>query len=103
MRHKEAMPNWKTEANEVDKMLQHEVELAQMQKEADHTKKLIADDNRQAEEAAVVADTATARAAAHAQQAAEADRHEEARQARLREEAAKAAAHAAEAARLAAA
>ena len=97
----ELEPHWKTEVDEVDKMLQQEVELAKLKLEAEQTRKLIAEVKRQAEEAAMVAADAIARATAQARQAGETASQEVARHAKLREEADKTAAHAAEAARLA--
>ncbi len=76
-----------------------EMELAQLQQKAKEIKRLMLELRRQAEEAVA----SVARATAHAQQATEAARQEEAKQAIIREEAARAYALAAEAAKLAAA
>jgi len=59
------------EGEDETKLLQQEMELAQLQQEAEATKRLIMEVRREAEEATTGAAAATAHAAAHAQQTVE--------------------------------
>ncbi len=96
-------PHHTAESLDVLRMHQHEVEMAQLQQEVKATRKLIAEARRDAEEDVVAATVATARAIAKAKKYAEAAKQEEAKHAKIREDAAHATALAAEAAKLAAA
>jgi len=96
-------PEWPPEDNGEARLMQQERELAQLQREAEATNRLILEVRREAEEATIVAVATAFIATALTQQLEEAPRQEEAKQAQIKEEAAMASTLAAETTKMAAA